>query len=195
MHKLFPVAIGAAEGEALREWVKREGAIRTVEVGFGYGLSTLFISEGLLANGHADVRHVVMDPHQSSTRLAGCGLQLIDEAGLRDLIEFYPEESQVVLPRLLAEGRRFDLAFVDGDHRFDGVFLDLVYLGRLVRGGGVLFVDDYQLPSIKRATAFCTNNLGWTIEETSFANDGHHWVVLRTPAAPGARTWDHFVDF
>ena len=30
----------------------------------------------------------------------------------------------MVLPRLLGEERRFDLALVDGNHRFDGVFLD-----------------------------------------------------------------------
>ena len=61
----------------------------------------------------------------------------------------------IVLPRLVADGRRFDLALVDGTHRFDGVFLELVYLGRLVRG---------------------------------------QWAVLRTPAAPPERRFDHFVD-
>lgn len=45
---------------------------------------------------------------------------------VRDLVEFHAEESQIVLPRLLAEARRFDLAFVDGNHRFEGVFLDLM---------------------------------------------------------------------
>jgi hypothetical protein len=33
---------------------------------------------------------------------------------VRDLVDFHAEESQIVLPRLLAEGRRFDLAFIDG---------------------------------------------------------------------------------
>ncbi len=37
-----------------------------------------------------------------------------------------------MLPRLLAEGRGFDLAFLDGNHRFEGVFLDLVYSGRVL---------------------------------------------------------------
>jgi hypothetical protein len=62
-----------------------------------------------------------IDPNQA-TRFAGCGLQFLDEAGLTDLVEFHAEESQLVLPRLLGEGRSFGLAFVDGDHRFDGVF-------------------------------------------------------------------------
>jgi hypothetical protein len=100
-----------------------------------------------------------------------------------------------VLPRLVAEGRRFDLAFVDGNHRFDGVFLDLVYLGRLVRGGGIVFLDDYQLPAVARAVSFCTTNLRWTVEEVSPPDELHQWAVLRTPAAPSERRFDHFVDF
>lgn len=193
-HRLFPVAVGAAEGEALLGWVERERAIRTIEIGLGYGIAALHACEGLLANGDTASRHVVVDPYQS-TRFAGCGLQFLDEAGVAGLVEYHAEESQVVLPRFLAEGRSFDLAFVDGNHRFDGVFLDLVYLGRLVRAGGIVFVDDYQLPSVARAVSFCTTNLGWKVEEVSSEDDLHHWAVLRTAHVPPQRPFDHYVDF
>jgi predicted O-methyltransferase YrrM len=132
VHTLFPVAVSAAEGEALRAWVRREGAAHTIEIGLGYGISALFVCQGLYENGDPTARHVVIDPYQA-TRFANCGLQFLEGAGLADLVDHCPEESQFALPRFLSEGRRFDLAFVDGNHRFDGVFLDLVYLGRLLR--------------------------------------------------------------
>jgi predicted O-methyltransferase YrrM len=194
VHTLFPVAASAAEGEALRTWVTGETATRTIEIGLGYGISALFICEGLLANGEADAQHVVIDPHQD-TRFANCGLQFLDDAGLADMVEFHAGESQVVLPRLLAEGRCFDLAFVDGNHRFDGVFVDLVYLGRLVSAGGIIFVDDYQLPAVARAASFFVTNLGWTMEEVSAADDSHQWAVLRTSVVPDTRRFDDFEDF
>jgi predicted O-methyltransferase YrrM len=194
VHTLFPVAASPSEGEELRDWVVRERAARTIEVGLGYGISALFTCEGLLANGDAGARHVVIDPHQD-TRFANCGLQFLDDASVADMVEFHPGESQVVLPRLLAEGRRFDLAFVDGNHRFDGVFVDLVYLGRLVRSGGIVFVDDYQLPAVARAASFFVTNLGWTMEEVSVADESHHWAVLRTSVAPDTRRFDDFGDF
>ena len=99
---------------------------------------------------------------------------------MRDLVEFYAEESQLVFPRLLAEGRRFDLAFLDGNHRFEGVFLDLVYAGRLLEEGGIVFADDAQLPGVRRAVDFCVANLGWTVEDEGAEGDVHEWVVLRT---------------
>jgi predicted O-methyltransferase YrrM len=194
LHSIFPVAVYAAEGEALREWVLREGATRTIEIGLGYGISALHICEGLLGNADPVARHVALDPYQA-TRFADCGLQVLEEAGIAQMVEHHAEESQIALPRFLDEARRFHLAFVDGNHRFDGVFLDLVFLGRLVRAGGIVFVDDYQLPAVARAASFCVTNLGWTLEEVSTADDLHRWAVLRTSTVPDTRPFDYYVDF
>jgi GrpB-like predicted nucleotidyltransferase (UPF0157 family)/predicted O-methyltransferase YrrM len=194
VHTVFPVAVSPAEGDRLRAWVVRERATRTIEIGLGYGVSALFVCAGLLENGAPDARHVVIDPLQDQ-RFAGCGLQVLEEAGVAELVEYHAEGSETVLPRLLSEGRQFDLAFVDGNHRFDGVFVDLVYLGRLVRPGGILFVDDYQLPAVARAASFFTKNLGWVLEELSPADSLHQWAVLRTAEVPDTRPFDFFVNF
>ena len=152
------------------------------------------ICQGLVLNGHDGARHTVLDPNQA-TRFANCGLKALAQAGLAHMVEHHPDESQTELPRFVAEGRRFDLAFVDGNHRFDGVFLDLVYLGRLVRGGGIIFLDDYQRPGVARAVSFCVTNLDWMVEKVSPADAHHQWAVLRTPARRRERAFDYFVDF
>ena len=198
---LFPVAIGAIEGESLRDWVVRERASRTLETGLGFALSTLFICEGLLTIG-TYVGHVAVDPFQmnaggvAGTSYSGIGLRTLEAAGVLDLVEFYEEESQVVLPRLLDAGRRFDLAFIDGNHRFEAVFLDLIYAGRLVREGGIVFVDDSQMPAVDRAIEFCVTNLTWAVEESASEGPEHAWRVLRTgPAERWRRPFKEFVDF
>lgn len=189
-HTVFPVAVSPEEGEALRNWVVREGAVRTIEVGLGYGVSALHICEGLLLNGDPAARHVVLDPSQA-TRFADCGLQVLEDAGVRHLVEHHVEFSEIALPQFLKEGRSFDLGFVDGNHRFDAVMLDLFYLGRLVRRGGTVALDDYNLPGIRRAVSFFVSNLGWTVEETI----GDYAVVLRTAVEPDKREYWHFVEF
>jgi len=194
LHDLFPVAASAAEGEALRDWVLRERATRTIEVGLGYGISALHVCEGLLANSGPTARHVVIDPYQA-TRFSDLGLQFLDEAGVREMVEHHAEKSEIVLPRFVDEARSFDLAFVDGNHRFDGVFVDLFYLGRLVRKGGIVFLDDYQLPGVARAVSFFASNLGWTMEEVSPPDDLHQWAVLRTSVVSDMRQFDHFAEF
>jgi predicted O-methyltransferase YrrM len=198
--ELAPIAIGRAEGAALRDWVKREGARRTLEVGLGYAISTLFICEALLENG-GEIGHVAVDAYQFEslpghrTLYGGVGVANLEKAGVRDLVELHVERSETALPRLLAEGRSFDLAFIDGNHRFEGVLLDLVHCGKLLRPGGVIFADDLQLPAVRRAASFCVSNLGWTVENEG-GEDEHEWVVLRT-GSPEAfqRPFDSFVEF
>ena len=111
------------------------------------------------------------------------------------MVEHHAEKSEIVLPRFVDEARSFDLAFVDGNHRFDGVFVDLFYLGRLVRKGGIIFLDDYQLPGVARAVSFFASNLGWTMEEVSPPDDLHQWAVLRTSVVSDMRQFDHFAEF
>ncbi len=187
------VSVTAGEGEALTRWVLRENATRTIEIGLAYGFSALHICRALVESGVPEVRHVVLDPFQA--HFAGCGLQVLEEAGVRSMVEFHPEMSQIALPGFLEEQRSFDFAFVDGNHRFDSVFVDLFYLGRLVRKGGVIFLDDYQLPGIRRAVSFFVTNLNWRVEEECSRDELHHWVVVRLPEIEDARDYQFFVDF
>jgi predicted O-methyltransferase YrrM len=188
-------AESAAESEALRGWVAREGATRTVEVGLGYGVPALHACEVLLENADPTAaRHVAVEPHQAP-RFSGCGLQSLEEAGVAGMVAHRAEESRIALPRFLEESRGFDLAFVDGDHRFEGVFVDLSYLGRLVRPGGMVFLDDYQLPAVERVASFFLRNLDRELEELSEWDDLHRWAVLRTSTTPDTRHFDYYVDF
>jgi predicted O-methyltransferase YrrM len=181
--------------------VRRENAWQTLEIGLGYGIATLFICDALLSIGSSG-KHVAIDPYQVTgldhhrTRFAGVGLQLLEEAGVRDLVEFHEAESQIVLPKLLAEGRCFDLAFIDGSHRFESVFLDLVYCGRLLKAGGIAFADDVQVEGVRKAINFCVANLRWSIEGQGVEGADHSWMVLRTgPADVFRRPYTAFVNF
>jgi predicted O-methyltransferase YrrM len=194
VHQVFPVAITMLEGKALRRWIVQERAHTTIEIGLGYGISTLHICQGLQQVGGPRLHHVAIDPYQS--RFANCGLQLLEDAAVRDMVEHLEDRSEIVLPRLLDHGlATFDLAFVDGNHRFDAVFVDLFYLSRLVKPGAVIFVDDYQLPGVRRAASFYVANLDWSVCEISPAHAEHQWAVLRTSARPDERPFTYFVDF
>jgi predicted O-methyltransferase YrrM len=58
-----------------------------------------------------------------------------------------------------------DAAFVDGSHRFHEVFVDLYFLRKLVRPGGLIILDDVALPSVASALRYYDLNPGWTPEQ------------------------------
>jgi predicted O-methyltransferase YrrM len=201
---LVPHSIARAEGEALRDLALAERARTTIEVGLALGMSALFLCQAVLERGG---RHVAVDPFQRES-WNGAGLRTLREAGVEDVVEVIEEESQLALPRLVSEGWEFDLAFVDGDHRFEGVFLDLYFMTRLVRPAGLVVVDDMWMAAVRTAVAYVEKNLGATMEPDALPR-GFRWrrrpmsrgvpsgsggmAVLRlAPERPELR-WDEFV--
>jgi predicted O-methyltransferase YrrM len=201
---LLPHSIEREQGEALRELAIAEGAEQTIEIGLALGMSALFLCQAVLRRGG---RHVAIDPFQRES-WNGAGRRTLREAGVEDVVEVIEEESQLALPRLVSEGREFDFAFVDGDHRFEGVFLDLYFLTRLVRPGGVVIVDDMWMPAVRTAVAYVERNLGAMLEPDALPG-AFRWrrrpltrgvpggsgdtAVLRLPAEPPELRWDEFV--
>ncbi len=154
-----PDGVTQAQGAALADLVASEKASSTVEVGFALGLSCLHICTGLLRSGAAEPSHVAIDPTEAP-HWRNAGRLLVERAGAAPLLELVEEESQVALGRFLAEGRRFDVAFVDGDHRFDPAFVDIYFMTRLVRPGGLILVDDMWMTSVRLAVSYFEANLG-----------------------------------
>jgi len=158
---IVPHALPREDAREIRSLAVAEGVGRTLEVGLGVGLGTLALCEALLEVDRPDAGHVVVEAFPAD--FGGAGVRTIAAAGLEPLVEQFHEESQLALPRLAAEGRSFDLALIDGDHRFEGVFLDLCFADRLVRPGGVVLVDDLWMPSIRLAVSYVERNLGWEL--------------------------------
>ena len=194
VHEVFPVAASLEEGEELRRLVTAERAERCVEIGLGYGISALFICEALVELGAERASHTVIDPYQES-RFANVGLQLLEQAGVGEMVTHVPAQSQVALPRFVEAGVTFDFAFVDGNHRFDWFFVDLFFLGRLLRPGSVVVADDYQLPGVAKAVSYFLVNRGWIMESHSQPDDLHQWAVLRTSSEIDRRPFTAFSEF
>jgi len=158
---LDPHGLAAVDAREIRDLAIAEGVAATLEVGLGLGLGTLSLCEALLEVGHGGAQHVVVEAFP--TDFGGAGTRTVRAAGLDGIVEQINEESQLALPRLAAEGRSFDLALIDGDHRFEGVFLDLCFADRLVRPRGLVIVDDLWMPAIRLAVSYAERNLGWEL--------------------------------
>jgi predicted O-methyltransferase YrrM len=175
------VTLPERDCDLLRDLLTAEGVRTVVEVGLAYGSSALAIGEALLSVGGADPRHIVIDPYQQQA-FADVGWNLLRSAGLDEITTLVAAPSSMALPQLITDGVVADAAFVDGSHRFHEVFVDLYFLRRLVRPGGLIVLDDDWTPSVRAAVRYFERNLGWTAIPDAFAG-GTMWTVGRDPAA------------
>jgi predicted O-methyltransferase YrrM len=154
------VSLPASDADILRDILIAHGTRAVIEVGLAYGSSALAIGEALCSSDTTDTSHIVIDPYQA-TSYDNIGWDLLSAAGLADHTTLFAESSSIVLARLAANRFTADAAFVDGSHRFHEVFVDLYFLRKLVRPGGLIILDDAEWPSVAAALRYFDLNLGW----------------------------------
>jgi predicted O-methyltransferase YrrM len=186
------VSVPERDCDALRDLLIVEGVETVVEVGLAYGRSALAIGEALVSVGAPRPLHVVIDPFQA-TDWSNVGWELLRSAGLDTMARLLLQPSSLALPQLLAEGLVADAAFVDGSHRFHEVFVDLYFLRKLVRPGGLVVLDDHWWPSVGTAARYFEVNLGWRVVSGAF--DGDRLRALRLPDPPFEPAFEDFQPF
>lgn len=157
------VGLPQPDCDALRDILIAERANVVIEVGLAYGGSALAISEALLRSDGPGISHVVIDPFQESS-YGNVGWSAMREAGVESTTHLITEPSSIALARLVSARFIADAAFVDGSHRFHEVFVDLYYVRKLVRAGGLVILDDTNVASVGAALRYFEFNLGWKRE-------------------------------
>lgn len=186
--------IAIDEGMVLYSLCIADRASRTLEVGLGYGFSTVYLIAGLERNGGGT--HTAIDPYQERD-WSGIGeataRRLISDSSVlsQDSFRLLPERSFPALGQLIREGSTFDLTFIDGYHRFDDVLVDFTIASRMCRMGGVVVLHDMWLDSVTAVAMFLRHNRR-DFEEVDTGCD-NLFVVRRVGA--DLREWSHFADF
>ncbi|MFC9911367.1 class I SAM-dependent methyltransferase [Streptomyces sp. NPDC127197] len=180
------VTVPERDCDQLRDLLISEGAQTVVEVGLAYASSALAIGEALITVNPPHPQHVIIDPFQESAWSNACW-DLLRSAGLDSIAALMLTPSSIALPQLLAEGLVADAAFVDGSHRFHEVFVDLYFLRKIVRPGGLIVIDDDWAPSVRTAVHYYERNLGWTVIPDTFPSGTGTTVVAGPQARPVTR--------
>lgn len=150
----WPASISPEGGSFLYWLVRNVQPSQVVEIGTCVGASTIWMGAALKA-GAGGIIHT-FDDFQMPTdpRLATAKLfqdrratveARIIAAGLGEHVRFYVGDSKVQVPAahaLLRAAGGVQLAFIDGDHSFEGVLRDLLAVEPVLAAGGYVILHD-----------------------------------------------------
>ena len=148
----FTSAIDIDEAEFISWLIQKYHPVRTIEIGFAEGASSLAILDSLSG---WKAEHTIIDPFQS-TQWKNIGVNLLNKFGYSNF-KLIEKKSEFALPDLLENNEKFDLAFIDGYHTFDHTLLDAFYLTKMLNTGGLLIIDDVQMPAINKCIRYLYN--------------------------------------
>jgi predicted O-methyltransferase YrrM len=142
-----------------------------VEVGCYEGRATVWLLDNILT--HASSRIVCVDPFCASyverfernIRASGSARKVLQ-------VQAYSSEG---LKRL--RKRRFDFAYIDGDHRKEFVLEDAVLVWPCLKVGGLMTFDDYSSSDVRMALDAFQSIYG---AQTQIVNEGAQLTIRRT---------------
>ncbi len=177
--------ISMLQGAVLHKLVRQTGAQSTLEIGFAYGFSTMWLLSALPAGA----RHAAVDPHERAM-YAGVGLRQVQRLGAQAAFEWREAFSIHALSDAIRRGERHDLIFIDGNHRFDDVLVDFYLADQVLKVGGIVAFDDMWMPSVRTAVSFVATNRAYRVVQQPEAN-----MAVFQKAEDDGRDWRHYRPF
>ena len=159
----------------------------TLEIGLAYGFSTVYFLAAIRENdfGH----HTAVDPFQSHYH--GIGWRQTRSLGMSDSFRFIEEKSVPALVHFADRGETLEVIFIDGNHRFDNVFVDFTLSAELCPMGGCITLDDMWMPSIRqRRGLHPLEPEGFRRVKTPVWN-----IAAFRRIGKDTREWRHYVEF
>jgi predicted O-methyltransferase YrrM len=125
--------------------VKKFNLRNTLEVGFGFGFSTIAIQNAHLKS-NKKFKHTIIDPFERDNFL-NMGVTLLKRYNLYKNIELILLSSHRTLPKLLKKSLKYDLILLDGlISVFEVLITDFYYADLLLEKNGIIiFCDNVKL--------------------------------------------------
>ena len=176
--------VSQSQAQTIYDFLKARPELKkTLEVGFAIGRSAAHIIAATQSH------HQVIDPFQED--YGSWGIKNLKQLGLEGHYTLHEKLSHEALPQLLAEGLKFDFIFIDGDHRFDGAFIDFYYCDLLLKPGGFVLLHDTWMRPIRLIMSFInTNRANYKLEL-----DADNMALYQKTQAEDERDGMHFKEF
>lgn len=126
---------------------------RSIEIGFAYGISAMFILEKHREIESVNGAHLVIEP---DSYWGNAAVHNIKKEGLLNYLQIRKGYSDKILTQLFHENYRIQYAYIDTTKQFDVVLQDFYFINKILDVGGVIILDDCGggWPGVQRVARF-----------------------------------------
>ncbi len=185
--------ISALYADALYQTILKYAPATVLEIGMAFGISSLAILTALEEIG-GDGKLISIDPEQAGEKWRGIGIANVATCGFAGRHVLVEKPDYLALPELLNSGLRVELAYVDGRHTFDYVFLDFFYIDKVLVPGGIVGFNDAGWRAVHKVLKFVTRHRKYAEIEVGLKRTYDARSPLRSQARRvlGAPTQDRY---
>jgi predicted O-methyltransferase YrrM len=182
--RILPVK--KAAGEFIYALIKKNKLKSTLESGLGLGVSAAYIISATRS------KHIAIDPFYKTEWDSSIAMANMKKLGFNDLLIYYKDYSYNILPQLAKKGLKLDFAFIDGDHKYDSIFIDYFYMDLMLQKGGFILFDDAWMRTTQLVASFIrTNKHNYKEISTPYKQ----FILFQKIKMEDTRPWYYFREF
>jgi predicted O-methyltransferase YrrM len=178
----------------LYNFISNKNIFNVLEIGMADGMSTIAIMKSLLENSNKMNKAISLtsiDPYQKKY-WNNNGVNNLKKFNIDEFHTLIEVPDYLALPKLIEEGKKYDLIFIDGQHTFDHVLLNNFYADILLNKTGHIINDDFWMPSIKKVHEYISNNYNhFEISDEKYDRFGPIYKKIANKNIP----WNSFTNF
>jgi predicted O-methyltransferase YrrM len=179
--------ISIEQGAMIHKLICDHAIERSLEIGFAFGFSTIWILDALRSRDGG--RHIAVDPFEKID-WGGIGLYQVGRLSPKASFDWKEDFSIHALSDFIRHEERFDFIYIDGNHRFDDVVVDFYLSDQILKPGGLLVLDDMWMPSVQTAVSFVLRNRNYKPVPQPVKN-----MIVLKKVSNDNRRWSHFKRF
>lgn len=206
---IWPMAINKAQGMFLMQLINRYKPRTFVELGFRYGISSLWIQSA----SNKPRKHVIIDPYHHIPHPPK--KSTIDDFIKQQKGVHFIENmtSQEYLATLSYKSEQADMVFIDASQWFDSVMTDMFFVTRILAVNGRVVLRNIWSRPVRRAVMYYLRNLPYSLDRVA---PWREWIIKHVPVIgelllrltirpldlcvmrlteKDSRQWNHFVPF
>jgi predicted O-methyltransferase YrrM len=182
-------SIKSEEGLTIYNTIIQNNFTKCLEIGMGYGISSIYILLALKKSINNDKKLVSIDMLESK-QWKNFGMKILKFFEMIKYHQLIENMHYIELPKIVEMKENFDFIFINSWYSFENMIVILFYCSKILRKDGIIVINEIYQPNIYKCIKFIDNNYKFFKKINS-----HPSLAVYKKIIDDNRSWDYYNNF
>jgi predicted O-methyltransferase YrrM len=182
-------SIKSEEGLTIYNTIIQNNFTKCLEIGMGYGISSIYILLALKKSINNDKKLVSIDMLESK-QWKNFGIKILKFFEMIKYHQLIENMHYIELPKIVEMKENFDFIFINSWYSFENMIVILFYCSKILRKDGIIIINEIYQPNIYKCIKFIDNNYKFFKKINSYPS-----LAVYQKVNDDNRSWDYYNNF
>jgi predicted O-methyltransferase YrrM len=177
------------EGITIYDTIIKNNFSKCLEIGMGYGISSIYILLALQKNPNNEKKLVSIDLLQS-TQWKNFGIKILKFFNMIKYHKLIENIHYIELPKIVANKENYEFIFINSWYSFENMIIILFYCSKILQKDGIIIINEIYQPGIYKCIKYIDNNYKHFKRINSPPN-----IAVYQKIKEDNRSWDYHNNF